>query len=99
MTTTGRVLAMASYPTYNPSIWTGGITKREFRRLFAPGDGEPVLNRATQGQYAPGSTWKVTSVAAAVAAGYSLNGTYSARPRSPSAATPTRTTAARRSAR
>jgi penicillin-binding protein 2 len=34
------------------------------------------MNRATQGQYAPGSTWKVTSVAAAVAAGYSLNGSY-----------------------
>ncbi|HWF81708.1 MAG TPA: penicillin-binding protein 2 [Streptosporangiaceae bacterium] len=76
MTTTGRVLAMASYPTYNPNVWTGGITPREFSRLFATKDGEPVLNRATQGQYAPGSTWKVTSVAAAVAAGYSLNGTY-----------------------
>jgi penicillin-binding protein 2 len=77
MTTTGRVLAMASYPTYNPAVWTGGISQREFSRLFSTADGEPVLDRATQGQYAPGSTWKVTSVAAAVAAGYSLNGTYS----------------------
>jgi penicillin-binding protein 2 len=76
LTTTGRVLAMASYPSYNPSIWTGGISEREFKRLFSTRDGEPVLNRATQGQYPPGSTWKVTSVAAAVAAGYSLNGTY-----------------------
>ncbi|HET9894364.1 MAG TPA: penicillin-binding protein 2 [Streptosporangiaceae bacterium] len=76
MTATGRVLAMASYPTYNPVVWTGGITKREFGRLFSTKDGEPVLDRATQGQYPPGSTWKVTSVAAAVAAGYSLNGTY-----------------------
>jgi len=76
MTTTGRVLALASYPTYDPSIWSGGITEAQFRRLFGNGNGEPILNRATQGQYAPGSTWKVTSVAAAVAAGYSLNGTY-----------------------
>lgn len=76
MTTTGRVLALASYPTYDPSIWSRGITDAQFRRLFGSGNGEPVLNRATQGQYAPGSTWKVTSVAAAVAAGYSLNGQY-----------------------
>jgi penicillin-binding protein 2 len=76
MTTTGRVLALASYPTYNPAVWTGGISQREFRHLFGTKDGDPVVNRATQGQYAPGSTWKVTSVAAAVAAGYSLYGTY-----------------------
>jgi penicillin-binding protein 2 len=76
LSTTGRVIAMASYPTYNPSIWTGGITTGEYRRLFGAGDSEPILNRATQGQYAPGSTWKVTSAAAAVAAGYSLAGPY-----------------------
>ncbi len=76
MTTTGRVIALASYPTYNPKIWTGGISQAEFRRLFGRADGEPILDRPTQGQYAPGSTWKVTSVAAAVAAGFSLHGTY-----------------------
>jgi penicillin-binding protein 2 len=76
MTTTGRVLAMASYPTYNPSVWTGGISAREFKKLFGKTDGAPVLDRVSQGQYAPGSTWKVTSVAAAVAAGDPLNGTY-----------------------
>ncbi len=76
MSTTGRVIAMASYPTYNPRIWTGGITRRDFRRLFGRRDSEPILNRVTQGQYAPGSTWKVTSAAAAVAAGYSLGGPY-----------------------
>jgi penicillin-binding protein 2 len=76
MTTTGRVVAMASYPTYDPSVWTGGITKQEFTALFGARDSEPILNRVTQGQYAPGSTWKVTSTAAAVAAGYSLNGLY-----------------------
>jgi len=90
MTTTGRVLAMASYPTYNPSIWTGGISQAEFTRLFATAHGEPVLDRATQGQYPPGSTFKVTSVAAAVAAGYSLYGTDDC---------PGGTTAHRRSAR
>jgi penicillin-binding protein 2 len=76
MTTTGRVVAMASYPTYNPSVWSGGISAGQFKRLFGAGNSEPVLDRATQGQYAPGSTWKVTSAAAAVAAGYPLEGTY-----------------------
>ena len=76
MSTSGRVIAMASYPTYNPEVWTGGISRWQFRRLFGTSHGEPILNRVTQGQYAPGSTWKVTSVAAAVAAGYSLYGTY-----------------------
>jgi penicillin-binding protein 2 len=76
MTTTGRIIAMASYPTYNPSVWTGGINEKEFNALFGSAQSEPILNRATQGQYAPGSTWKVTSTAAAVAAGYSLNGQY-----------------------
>jgi penicillin-binding protein 2 len=76
MTTTGRVVAMASYPSYNPSVWTGGISQNQFNALFGTGDSEPILERATQGQYSPGSTWKVTSTAAAVAAGYSLYGQY-----------------------
>jgi penicillin-binding protein 2 len=76
MTTTGRIVAMASYPTYNPSVWSGGISQKEFSQLFGTKDSEPILDRATQGQYSPGSTWKVTSTAAAVAAGFSLNGEY-----------------------
>jgi penicillin-binding protein 2 len=77
MTTTGRVVAMASYPTYDPSVWAGGISTAEFSRLFGSRDSEPILNRAAQGEYAPGSTWKVTTTAAAVAAGYPLDGEYS----------------------
>ena len=76
MTTTGRVVAMASYPDYDPSVWTGGISQPEFNRLFGTSDGEPIINWAAQGQYAPGSTFKVTSTAAAVADGYSINGLY-----------------------
>ena len=77
MTPTGRVLAMASYPTYNPAIWTGGISKRQFSRLFGTSHGEPILDRATQGEYGPGSTWKVTSTAAAMAHGFPAGGPYS----------------------
>jgi penicillin-binding protein 2 len=76
LTTTGRVVAMASAPAYNPSIWNGGITQAQYQALFGSADSEPILNRVTQGEYAPGSTFKVTSTAAAVAAGYSLDDTY-----------------------
>jgi penicillin-binding protein 2 len=76
MTTTGQVVAMASYPTYNPSIWSGGINEQQFSQLFGTGGGEPILERATQGEYFPGSTWKVTTTTAAVNAGYSLDANY-----------------------
>jgi penicillin-binding protein 2 len=74
MTTSGRVVAMASVPSYNPSVWNGGISERQYRQLIH--GSKPILNRVTQGEYAPGSTFKVTSTAAAVRAGYSLDGTY-----------------------
>jgi penicillin-binding protein 2 len=79
-TTGGRIVAMASYPNYNPNVWTGSISQGEVNYLFGLGNrsnsGEPALNWVTQGQYAPGSTFKVTSTAAAVANGYSLYGLY-----------------------
>ena len=79
-TTTGRIVAMASYPDYNPNVWTSGISQQEVDYLFGlggqSGSGEPAVNWATQGQYAPGSTFKVTSTAAAVADGFPLHGLY-----------------------
>ena len=77
MTTTGRIVAMASWPDYDPGVWVGGITQHEFNDLFGTKNGEPILNWAAQGQYAPGSTFKVTSTAAAVANGHPLDGVYS----------------------
>jgi penicillin-binding protein 2 len=56
--TTGRVVAMASQPTYDPSQWVGGITQKQLSRLYSPKAGDPLLARAYQGQFAPGSTWK-----------------------------------------
>jgi len=76
MTTTGRVVAMASYPDYNPNVWTNGISQSEFNALFGAQDGAPAINWTAQGQYAPGSTWKVVSTTAAVADGYPLDGSY-----------------------
>jgi penicillin-binding protein 2 len=76
MTTTGRIVAMASYPTYNPAVWSGGVSHAEFEKIFGSADSVPILERATQGEYAPGSTWKVTTATAAIQAGYGTDGEY-----------------------
>jgi penicillin-binding protein 2 len=75
-TTSGRIVAMASYPDYDPNVWTNGISQQEFSYLFGSGSGEPILNYDTQGEYPPGSTFKLVSTATAVANGYDINGTY-----------------------
>jgi len=60
----GSVLADASFPTYQPSWFVGGISTAHYAILRNPASDDPMLNRVTQGQYAPGSTFKlVTSLA------------------------------------
>lgn len=70
-TKTGRIVAMASYPTYDPGVWVGGITQRELDALYSTKSGTPLVSRALQGQLAPGSTFKPITTAAAMSAGYS----------------------------
>lgn len=65
---TGGVVAMASSPTYAPSEFVGGITQSQYESLNAPP--ARLLNRATQGLYAVGSTFKLVSALAAVQYGY-----------------------------
>ncbi len=74
---TGQVVAMASIPTYNPSVFTGGISEKDYQALTGPDSGQPLISRAYQGTGAPGSTFKPVSLSAAVASGADLNGTYS----------------------
>ena len=73
---TGRIVAMASNPTYDPNAWVGGISAKDYARLTGKKSNYPLLNRAIQGQSAPGSTFKVISTAAALEAGYDFNGRY-----------------------
>ena len=73
---TGRVLAMASYPTYDPAIWQKGLTVKQAEDLFSEKKGVPALSRPLQGLFAPASTFKSVSVVAAAAAGYSLDASY-----------------------
>ncbi|NJP88515.1 penicillin-binding protein 2 [Nonomuraea sp. FMUSA5-5] len=72
---TGRVVALAAAPSYDPEIWTGGIGEADYRRLTS-GAGSPLVSRAVQGLWPPASTWKVVSTAAAAKAGYDLRGRY-----------------------
>ena len=67
----GRVVAMASQPTYDPNQWVGGITSKQLERLYSAKADNPLLFRATQGQFAPGSTWKPLMTATALSNGFS----------------------------
>ncbi len=79
-TRTGAVVASASWPTYDPSVWTGGISSADYARLTSPANGTPLLPRAVAATYPPASTFKAISLQAAVAAGSPLGGTYSCPP-------------------
>jgi penicillin-binding protein 2 len=72
---------MASYPSYNPSIFTKPVLPAAtYKALTDPKKGAPLYSNATQGTFAPGSTFKLVSTSAAVAAGNSLNGYYPCPP-------------------
>ena len=73
---TGRVLALASYPTYDPNAWEKGLTVQQAEDLFSEKKSVPALNRALQGLFAPASTFKVVSLLAAATAGYDLKANY-----------------------
>lgn len=74
--TNGDVVAMASSPSYDPSVWDGGIDQETYDRLLSEHAGEPLTSRAVQGLYPPGSTFKPSTMSAAVEDGYDLHGNY-----------------------
>lgn len=65
----GQILAMSSYPTYNPSVWVGGISTAEYQKLTSPSSNQPLINRAIAGEYTPGSTFKLATASAALKTG------------------------------
>ena len=73
---TGRIIAMASYPTYDPNMWEKGLTVKQASALFSESNGVPALSRPIQGRFAPASTFKAVSIIAAANAGYDLNKSY-----------------------
>ena len=72
----GQVLAIASYPTYDPNAFEKGLTVQQASDLYSESKAVPALSRAMQGLFAPASTFKSVSVIAAASAGYNLNASY-----------------------
>lgn len=68
----GEILALASYPTFDPNLFSQRITTKEGRAEYAAllNDPEtPLLNRAVQSRYPPGSTWKIPMAVAGLKQG------------------------------
>jgi len=67
-TRSGGVLAMISNPGYDPNLFVTGISTEQYRELSTSRD-TPLFNRAINGQYAPGSTFKPVVGLAGIASG------------------------------
>lgn len=65
---TGRVLALATYPRFDPNLFALGISSAQWQNLQVDSR-RPLVNRATQGTYPPGSVFKVVTMAAGMEAG------------------------------
>jgi len=73
-TVTGEVLAMASAPTYDPSVFLGGISQKDWDRLTRKGSEYPLNNRAIMAGYPPASTFKVVTGLAGLETGVARGG-------------------------
>ncbi|MEU0517080.1 penicillin-binding transpeptidase domain-containing protein [Streptosporangium sp. NPDC006007] len=68
---TGAILAMASFPSYDPNVYTtfDGAALDRADKLLRSDPADPLLNRAIQRSYPPGSAFKVVTSAAALGSG------------------------------
>lgn len=65
---TGEVLAMASYPDYNPQSFANGISSEEWKS-YSENKSYPLLNKAIQSAYEPGSIFKMVTAIAGLESG------------------------------
>ena len=56
---TGEILSIVNSPGYNPSILVGRDRSENYRKLYLDSIGKPLFERGLQGQYPPGSTFKI----------------------------------------
>ena len=64
----GEILAMVSVPSFNPNLFTGGISYKHWSELLN-NERNPLVDKAVSGQYSPGSTFKIVVALAALEAG------------------------------
>jgi penicillin-binding protein 2 len=67
--TNGEVLALGSYPSFDPSVLSHPISQASYDRFFGPSAGSPAYDRAIAGYYPTGSTFKVITAMAALTHG------------------------------
>lgn len=65
---TGEILAMVSRPTFNPNLFSGGISSKDWK-LLNENPNNPMDNKAISGEYPPGSTFKLITGSAALELG------------------------------
>lgn len=65
---TGEILALVSTPSFNPNLFTNGISYKHWNELLN-NERTPLVNKAVSGQYSPGSTFKVVVALAALESG------------------------------
>ena len=65
---TGEILAMASYPDFEPEKFVGGISTADWSE-YRDNESKPLINRAIQSQYAPGSIFKMVTATAGLETG------------------------------
>jgi penicillin-binding protein 2 len=72
----GAVLALATFPTYNPSEFVNGISSERYAQLSDDNGISSLIDRSITGQYAPGSTFKLVTATAALDNGKASAGEY-----------------------
>jgi penicillin-binding protein 2 len=72
---TGEVLALVSHPTFDPRDFVRGVDTKKWKQLVED-PSFPLLNRATQGLYAPGSVFKIVTAAAGLGEGVIDSNTF-----------------------
>lgn len=64
----GEILAMASYPDYNPADFVGGISTENWVK-YRDNEAKPLVDKAIQNSYSPGSTFKMITAIAGLESG------------------------------
>jgi penicillin-binding protein 2 len=80
MTPKGEILALYSWPSFDPNDFVGGISRDKYRELTDEASGLPLFNRAIKGAYPPASPFKLAIAAMALRRGLVTFSTHMDQP-------------------